>query len=146
MTGKNYPFPYWPTVSMITWIHNLSKRSWLKLFGVSFLTMRFSGNQKLFPISDSTNKVLFYSMYLKEDLPVRILWKAVSTLVESRAEVSINDKPFLSTIKTKLSIIFVVKWANGWCFWLLRIDFLCQEPRAEPRDLASPGFMESIIT
>ena len=63
-------------------------------------------------------------LYLEEDLPVRILWKAVSTLVESRAEVSINDKPFLSTIKTKLSIIFVVKWADSWVFLIAENRFV----------------------
>lgn len=29
-------------------------------------------------------------------LPVRMVWKAVSTLVESRADVSRNDRPFFS--------------------------------------------------
>jgi len=37
------------------------------------------------------------------NLPVRMLWKAVSTLVESKADVSMKDSPFLSiTINTTL--------------------------------------------
>ncbi len=30
--------------------------------------------------------------------PVRMFWKALSTLVESSAEVSINDRPFFSAV------------------------------------------------
>ena len=63
-------------------------------------------------------------LYLEEDLPVRILWKAVSTLVESRAEVSINDKPFLSTIKTKLSIIFCGEMSRQLAFLIAENRFV----------------------
>lgn len=33
---------------------------------------------------------------VSDDSPVRIVWKAASTFVESKADVSINDKPFFS--------------------------------------------------
>ncbi len=42
---------------------------------------------------------------LKLNLPVRIVWNACSTLVESKADVSIKDTPFFSKIINKKKII-----------------------------------------
>ena len=47
--------------------------------------------------------VLIYSKYKSSNdhSPVNIFWKAVSTFVESKADVSINDKLFFSESKIK---------------------------------------------
>jgi hypothetical protein len=54
---------------------------------------------------------------INENLPVRIVWNACSTLVESKADVSIKDTPFFSTIihkkKKKNNFHFTSK---GFCF------------------------------
>ena len=38
---------------------------------------------------------------IKLNLPVRIVWNACSTFVESNADVSINETPFFSKITTE---------------------------------------------
>ncbi len=43
---------------------------------------------------------------IHENLPVRIVWNACSTLVESNADVSINDTPFFSKIINKKLVYF----------------------------------------
>jgi len=49
-------------------------------------------------------KILF--VYIS--LPVRIFWKAASTLVESNAEVSINDNSFFSEKKIRNKSIYLI--------------------------------------
>ena len=44
------------------------------------------------------------------DLPVKIFWNAVSTFVESKAEVSMNDKAFFSVGRIYTCIHKDMKW------------------------------------
>ena len=45
--------------------------------------------------------------------PVRMLWKAVSTLVESNAEVSMKDKPSFSANALASSVGTDLKWRRS---------------------------------
>lgn len=47
-------------------------------------------------------KLVISHDYASSILPVRMFWNAVSTLVESSAEVSINDKPCVSKNSNRL--------------------------------------------
>ena len=57
-------------------------------------------------------------------LPVNIFWKAVSTLVESRADVSINDKLFFSE-KEEIGMLyatFLEHNLTGWVAYSLTLN------------------------